>query len=88
MKIDAVHPEDTIRRFLLYYSLADGTCRIQEPQIRNSGIIGGKYLRSTLLVKPGSDPLNPELYTPADFYIGAIITVFGQRFPSLFYHTI
>lgn len=33
-----------------------------------------------MIVKPGSDPLNPEYYTPADFYIGAIITVFGQRF--------
>ncbi|XP_050306827.1 EF-hand domain-containing protein 1-like [Anthonomus grandis grandis] len=80
MKMDAVHPEDTIRRFILFYSLADGTCKIQEPPIKNSGILGGKYLRSTLLVKPESDPLNPELYTPADFYIGATIIVFGQRF--------
>nr|XP_023021361.1 EF-hand domain-containing protein 1-like [Leptinotarsa decemlineata] len=80
MVMDAVHPEDTIRRFLLSYSLADSTCSIQEPPIKNSGIIGGKYLRSTLLVKPGSDPLNPDYYTPADFYIGAIITVFQQRF--------
>ncbi|ENN78711.1 hypothetical protein D910_03621 [Dendroctonus ponderosae] len=80
MKMDAVHPEDTVRRFILFYSLSDGTCRIQEPPIKNSGILGGKYLRSTLLVKPGSDPLNPELYTPEDFYIGANIIVFGQRF--------
>ncbi|KAJ8920916.1 hypothetical protein NQ315_015709 [Exocentrus adspersus] len=80
MVMDAVHPEDTIRRFILNYSLADGTCKIMEPPIRNSGILGGKYLRSTLLVKPGSDPLNPDYYSPADFYIGAIITVFQQRF--------
>ncbi|KAL1497117.1 hypothetical protein ABEB36_008127 [Hypothenemus hampei] len=80
MKMDAVHPEDTIRKFILQYSLGDGTCKIMEPPIKNSGIIGGKYLRSTLLNKPDSDLLNPELYTPADFYIGATITVFGQRF--------
>ncbi|KAG5888287.1 hypothetical protein JTB14_006674 [Gonioctena quinquepunctata] len=80
MIMDAVHPEDSIRRFLLSYSLADSTCLIMEPPIKNSGIIGGKYLRSTLLVKPGSDPLNPDYYTPADFYIGATITVFQQRF--------
>lgn len=24
--------------------------------------------------------MNPDYYTPADFYIGAVITVFGQRF--------
>ncbi|KAJ8960736.1 hypothetical protein NQ318_020029, partial [Aromia moschata] len=80
MVMDAVHPEDEIRRFLLSYSLADGTCKIHEPPIRNSGILGGKYLKSTLLVKPGSDPLNPDYYTPADFYIGAVVTVFEQRF--------
>ncbi|XP_018577445.1 EF-hand domain-containing protein 1-like isoform X2 [Anoplophora glabripennis] len=80
MVMDVVHPEDAIRRFILSYSLADGTCRIIEPPIRNSGILGGKYLRSTYLIKPGSDPLNPDYYTAADFYIGAIITVFQQRF--------
>ncbi|KAJ8980307.1 hypothetical protein NQ317_005228 [Molorchus minor] len=80
MVMDAVHPEDTIRKFILSYSLADGTCKINEPPIRNSGIWGGKYLMSTMLVKPGSDRLNPDYYTPADFYIGAIITVFEQRF--------
>ncbi|CAG9766041.1 unnamed protein product [Ceutorhynchus assimilis] len=80
MIMDAAHPEDTIRKFILSYSLADGTCTIQEPPIKNSGILGGKYLRSTLLVKPNTDPLNPELYTPGDFYIGAIINVFSQRF--------
>lgn len=79
MKMDAAHPEDTIRQFILFYSLADGSCKIREPPIKNSGILGGNYLRSTLLNKPGSDPLNPELYTAADFYIGATILVFGQR---------
>lgn len=41
---------------------------------------GGKYLRATHLVKPGSDPLDPAYYTPGDFYIGAVVTVFQQRF--------
>lgn len=53
MVMDVVYPEDSIRKFVLSYSLADGTCKIMEPPIRNSGIIGGKYLRSTYLVKPG-----------------------------------
>lgn len=53
MVMDAVHPEDTIRKFVLSYSLADGTCKIAEPPIRNSGILGGKYLTSTYLIKPG-----------------------------------
>ncbi|KAK5646680.1 hypothetical protein RI129_005144 [Pyrocoelia pectoralis] len=80
MKIDVVHPEDEIRRFILRYSLSEGTCYIYEPIIRNSGIWGGKYLRDSFLVKPGSDPLNPIYYTPADFYIGAVVIVHHQRF--------
>ncbi|KAL3282731.1 hypothetical protein HHI36_005902 [Cryptolaemus montrouzieri] len=80
MVMENIHPEDTIRKFLLLYSLGDGTCKIHEPPISNSGIIGGKYLRATHLVKPGSDPLDPTYYTPGDFYIGAVITVFQQRF--------
>ena len=80
MKMEDIHPEDTIRRFILNYSLGDSTCKIFEPPIINSCIIGGKYLKSTLLPKPGTNPLDPEYYTPIDFYIGAIITVFQQRF--------
>lgn len=53
MVMDAVHPEDAIRKFVLNYSLANGTCTIREPPIKNSGILGGQYLRSTYLVKPG-----------------------------------
>lgn len=33
-----------------------------------------------MLVKPGSNPLNPDFYTPADFYVGAVVKVFEQRF--------
>lgn len=54
MVMDDIHPEDSIRRFILSYSLADGTCSIREPPIKNSGILGGKYLRSSYLVKPGT----------------------------------
>lgn len=78
--MEEIHPEDSIRRFILNYNLADGTCYIFEPPIRNSGIMGGKYLRYEMVSKPGSDPLNPDYYTPVDFYIGAIIEVHKQRF--------
>jgi hypothetical protein len=80
MKMEDIHPEDSIRRFVLFYSLADNTCKIFEPPIENSGIIGGKYLKSSLLAKPNSNPLDPDYYSPIDFYIGAVITVFQQRF--------
>lgn len=46
---------------------------IFEPPVRNSGIIGGKYLGRTKVVKPGSSVENPIYYGPSDFFIGAVI---------------
>ncbi|XP_044729209.1 EF-hand domain-containing protein 1-like [Chrysoperla carnea] len=74
-KMISAHPEDAIREFIIFYFLADSEIKIMEPPIRNSGIRGGKFLTKSLVEKPNSDPENPEYYTPADFYIGAIITV-------------
>lgn len=80
MDMDWVHPEDSIRKFILLYSLSLGTIQILEPPIRNSGILGGKFLRDELIKKPNTSPLNPEYYTPSDFYIGAKIDINGYRF--------
>lgn len=46
---------------------------IFEPPIRNSGIIGGKYLGRTKVVKPHCSAENPIYYGPGDFFIGAVI---------------
>lgn len=72
---DTAHPEDKVRHFVLKYSLADGTISLNEPPIRNSGIQGGKFLSSQLVVKPGCDLNVPEYYTAKDFYIGTVYSV-------------
>ncbi|XP_061002891.1 EF-hand domain-containing protein 1 [Dama dama] len=76
-------PEDKDRRFVLSYFLATDMISIFEPPVRNSGIIGGKYLGRTKVVKPGSSAENPVYYGPSDFFIGAVIEVFGRRFVIL-----
>jgi hypothetical protein len=53
---------------------------IHEPPVRNSGIIGGKFLERTRVAKPSSTPDHPEYYGPKDFSIGAEIEVFRHRF--------
>ncbi|XP_078584990.1 EF-hand domain-containing protein 1-like [Branchiostoma floridae x Branchiostoma japonicum] len=78
--MDSVHPEDNNRRFIISYRLSDDMISIYEPPVRNSGIIGGKFLEATRITKPDCDPENPEFYTPADFAIGNIIVVFKHRF--------
>ena len=67
-----VHPEDEIRRFVISYSLSNAQIKIIEPPIRNSGIKGGTFLASIAVPKPGTDPDDPEHYSPADFWIGKL----------------
>ncbi|CAH2068628.1 unnamed protein product, partial [Iphiclides podalirius] len=79
-ELDWIHPEDKGRKFVLSYSLADGTIKIGEIPQRNSGIREGKFLSSMRLQTPDSDPNFPTYYTPDKFYIGAIVPVFKHRF--------
>jgi hypothetical protein len=53
---------------------------IYEPPVRNSGIMGGKFLERTRVAKPTSTPDSPVYYGPQDFFIGATIEIFGHRF--------
>ena len=77
---DSTRTEDKNRRFILSYRLSDDMITIYEPQVRNSGIIGGKFLERTRVARPGCPPEQPQFYGPQDFYIGAVIDVFSHRF--------
>ncbi|CAG5136782.1 unnamed protein product, partial [Candidula unifasciata] len=77
---DSARPEDRGRRFIISYRLADDMLTIFEPQAKNSGIIGGKFLERTRVAKPGSTAEKPSFYGPQDFYIGAVIDIFKHRF--------
>ncbi|XP_041360930.1 EF-hand domain-containing protein 1-like [Gigantopelta aegis] len=78
--MESMKPEDAGRRFIISYRLADDMMTIYEPPVRNSGIIGGKFLERTRVAKPRCDPDNLEYYGPQDMYIGALIEVFSHRF--------
>lgn len=73
-------PQDKNRRFILSYFLSDDTISIYEPPVKNSGILGGKYLKRTKVTKPGSTPENPIYYEPSDFTIGS--TIEGKTQPG------
>ena len=77
---DSGRPEDKNRRFIIFYRLSDDMMVIYEPPVRNSGIIGGKFLERTRVCKPGITPEQPQYYGPQDFYIGSVIEVFKHRF--------
>lgn len=64
---------DAKRRFILSYFLSNDMISIYEPPVRNSGIIGGKYLGKTRVAKPGSTTENAVYYGPSDLTIGSTI---------------
>jgi len=68
-------PEDEMRRFVIQFYPADDSIAIYEPAIRNSGIMGGKFLSRFKHKKADG-----SLFTPEDFPIGGTVTVHGHEF--------
>jgi hypothetical protein len=70
---------DDDRRFIFTYFLADDTLGIFEPPVRNSGVIGGKYLeRSEVFHRKTTTPIKAH-----DLFIGAVIIVNNRAFQIL-----
>ncbi|XP_053564897.1 EF-hand domain-containing protein 1 isoform X2 [Bombina bombina] len=78
--LDSMKVEDNGRRFIISYYLADDMISIFEKPVKNSGIIGGKFLEKSKVPKPGSSIDNPCYYGPADITIGSVLEVFRHRF--------
>merc|ERR1719387_1099794 len=70
-------PEDVDRTFIIAVYLADNTVAVFEPPMRNSGIIGGKFLERSRATDPTRDGV---YYEPHDFYVGATVTIYSQPF--------
>ncbi|KAI9209172.1 uncharacterized protein BJ171DRAFT_560984 [Polychytrium aggregatum] len=82
-RLDTRNKEDKGRLFVISYRLADDMMTIYEPPQRNAGIIGGKFMERTRVLKPGSSlssPEGPSYYEASDLYVGAAIDVFHRRF--------
>jgi Ca2+-binding EF-hand superfamily protein len=71
-------PEDVTRSFLINYYLADETLSISEPPKRNTGIMGGKFLRRGKYKTTRGD-----YYQHSDFVVGNTIVVLGYEFKLL-----
>lgn len=72
--------DDRKRRFILKYRLSDDTITIVELPLKNSGILGGRFVSSQRVWKPHCDPRLPDYYTAKDLLIGTTIVVNCHRF--------
>ncbi|XP_071085309.1 EF-hand domain-containing family member C2-like isoform X2 [Haliotis cracherodii] len=75
-RMDTSKPIDMDRRFIISYFLSDESVLVFEPPIRNSGIIGGKFLERGRVKKPCQEPYSTEIssyFTAQDLYVGAAV---------------
>ena len=74
----ALTPPNDERRFEVTFHVVDNTVSVYEPPVRNSGVLGGKFLERSLeaVKKPGSN----VPYLARDFYVGATIVLHAHRF--------
>ncbi|ELU01034.1 hypothetical protein CAPTEDRAFT_148704 [Capitella teleta] len=82
-RMDTATPVDVDRRFIVSYFLSDDTILIYEPIIRNSGIIGGKFLERGRVKKPNQPNFSTQLsqyYMARDLYVGAQVIINDHKF--------
>ena len=70
--------EDKGRRFVVQFFMEDDTIAIREPPIRNSGIIGGNFLRR----QPMKHPDNRK-FQSRDMFVGNVIEIACHKFALL-----
>ncbi|XP_033759887.1 EF-hand domain-containing family member C2-like [Pecten maximus] len=82
-KMNTTKPIDMDRRFIISYFLSDDTILVFEPPVRNSGIIGGKFLERSRVKKP-NQPLYStrmsEYYLSQDLFVGTCVTFNSHKF--------
>ncbi|PIK58530.1 putative EF-hand domain-containing family member C2 [Apostichopus japonicus] len=82
-RLDTTKPIDMDRRFIISYFLSDDTIAVFEPPVRNSGIIGGKFLERERIQKPDQPRFGTELseyFTARDLYVGSRLNFHGHYF--------
>lgn len=68
-KLITDNPDDSMRRFVITYFLNDETMRVYEPPIRNSGIVGGRFLMKRKYLRDDGE----EFVQPMDLQPGSTI---------------
>jgi len=66
------------RRFVIQYFMEDDTIAIREPPVRNSGVMGGNFLRRQVIKKP-----NGVRYSAGDMYVGNVVDFLSHQFVLL-----
>jgi len=85
-KMDTKDSVDQERRFIVSYFLADDTIQVYEPPVRNSGVIGGKFLERGRVKKPEQPSFSTQMseyYKSQDLFVGANVEFNRHKFVIL-----
>lgn len=74
-----VAPEEAGRQFVINYYRATDEIEIIENNVRNSGVVGGKFLAKRRHLKRLPDGRQVP-YAPADFNVGGTVTILQRTF--------
>jgi len=74
-RMDTDRYDDKDRKFVIMFYVATNEIQVREPPIRNSGVVGGKFLSKRQLKRP--DGTNFEA---SDFYAGAKVNFLSNTF--------
>ncbi|XP_068158966.1 EF-hand domain-containing family member C2 [Drosophila tropicalis] len=70
--------ENCDRIFVISYYLSEDTIQIQEVAVRNSGFLGGEFMKRTRVELPGQEKFSskmPQYYMAHNFYINATMAI-------------
>mmetsp|Transcript_47642 Transcript_47642/g.101246 ORF Transcript_47642/g.101246 Transcript_47642/m.101246 type:complete len:662 (-) Transcript_47642:30-2015(-) len=67
--------DDATRRFVIQFFMEDDTISIREPPVKNSGVMGGSFLRRQTMKHE-----NGSYYAAKDMYVGNIVDIVGHQF--------
>ncbi|KAM4730859.1 EF-hand domain-containing family member C2 isoform 2-T2 [Anableps anableps] len=85
-KMMTTDPVDRERAFSISFYLSDDSMRVFERPQKNSGLLGGKFLKRQRIRKPGQELFKSEpfeYFTAQDLYVGAIVCLNGVNFQLL-----
>ncbi|XP_062554556.1 EF-hand domain-containing family member C2 [Armigeres subalbatus] len=75
--------ENNDRFFVITYYLSDDTVSVYELMIRNSGFMGGEFMKRQRILLPKQDiftPARPQYFAAQDFYLGAMVVLQDHKF--------
>ncbi|EDV98557.1 EF-hand domain-containing family member C2 [Drosophila grimshawi] len=70
--------ENCERIFVISYYLSDDTMQVQEIAVRNSGFLGGVFMKRGRVLIPGQETFTckqPQYYKPCNFFIGGTMVI-------------